>query len=65
MVRKGRSRDSHWFSIIDSEWPAVNQALTRWLSAENIDASGQQRQSLGILMRALKPVDGGIDRPAV
>ncbi|MBD8162450.1 GNAT family N-acetyltransferase [Erwinia persicina] len=65
MVRKGRSRDSHWFSIIDSEWPAVNQVLTRWLSTENIDASGQQRQSLGSLMRALKPVDGGIDRPAV
>ncbi|MEN5018718.1 GNAT family protein [Erwinia sp. Eh17-17] len=63
MVRKGRSRDSDWFSIIDSEWPVINQALTDWLSAENIDASGQQRQSLSALMRAVKPVDGGVDRP--
>lgn len=65
MTRKGRSRDSDWFSIIDSEWPAINQVLTFWLSKENIDVSGQQRQSLRSLMRAVKPIDSGIDRPAI
>lgn len=65
MARKGRSRDSDWFSIIDSEWPAINQVLTQWLSAENIDASGQQRQSLGNLMRAIKPIDGGVNWPTL
>lgn len=65
MTRKGRSRDSDWFSIIDSEWPAINQVMIHWLSADNIDNSGQQRQSLSSLMRAVKPVDGGINRTAL
>ncbi|MBK4726962.1 GNAT family N-acetyltransferase [Pantoea agglomerans] len=65
MARKGRSRDSDWFSIIDSEWPAINQVLTQWLSAENIDASGQQRQSLSNLMRAIKPIDGSVNWPTL
>lgn len=65
MARKGRTRDSDWFSIIDGEWPAIDKVLTDWLSPQNIDAQGQQRQSLSALMRAAKVVDGGIDRAAV
>lgn len=48
-VRKGRNRDTAWFSIIDSEWPAVQRAFERWLSAENFDAQGQQLQRLQAL----------------
>lgn len=45
-VYKGRNRDTAWFSIIDSEWPAVSAALRQWLAEENFDAQGQQRRSL-------------------
>ena len=31
MVRKGRNRDTAWFSMIDSEWPAKKAALERQL----------------------------------
>jgi RimJ/RimL family protein N-acetyltransferase len=46
MVNKGRTRDTAWFSIIDSEWPALDAAFTRWLAPENFDAAGKQRVSL-------------------
>ncbi|EMH4161791.1 GNAT family N-acetyltransferase [Pluralibacter gergoviae] len=42
MVRKGRSRDSDWLSIIEEEWPQVDAALQRWLAPDNFDAEGQQ-----------------------
>ena len=49
IVYKGRSRDTAWFSIIDSEWPAVSQALQRWLDSANFDAQGRQRARLADL----------------
>lgn len=45
-VYKGRSRDTAWFSIIDSEWPALRRAFERWLDPANFDAAGRQRQPL-------------------
>ncbi|MDC7683846.1 GNAT family protein [Asticcacaulis sp. BYS171W] len=42
MVMKGDNRDTAWFSIIDSEWPAIRAAYEAWLSPSNFDASGQQ-----------------------
>jgi RimJ/RimL family protein N-acetyltransferase len=50
MVIKGRNRDTAWYSILDSEWPAVRQRLEQWLAAENFDAAGRQRQALSVLM---------------
>jgi RimJ/RimL family protein N-acetyltransferase len=50
-VYKGRSRDSCWFSILDSEWPALKAAFERWLDPDNFDAAGRQRQSLSSLIR--------------
>ena len=41
-ICKDRSRDNAWFSIVDDEWPAVNQELQRWLKPENFDTNGQQ-----------------------
>ncbi|MES2843923.1 MAG: GNAT family protein [Pseudomonadota bacterium] len=48
-VVKGRNRDTAWFSIIDSEWPALREAYAAWLSPANFDAAGQQRERLSDL----------------
>jgi len=48
-VYKGRSRDSVWFSILDSEWPALRTGFERWLDPANFDAAGRQRASLARL----------------
>ena len=46
MLSKGKNRDTAWFSILDSEWPACNAAFERWLAADNFDAEGRQQQRL-------------------
>ncbi|HVJ51200.1 MAG TPA: GNAT family protein [Aliidongia sp.] len=56
VIYKGRSRDTAWFSIIDSEWPALKVAFEHWLRPENFDAEGRQRQSLSAL-RAVYEVE--------
>ncbi|KAB0548964.1 GNAT family N-acetyltransferase [Pseudomonas argentinensis] len=45
-VIKGQNRDTAWFSIIDSEWPQRREAFVRWLSPDNFDKQGKQRQRL-------------------
>ncbi|MGY1488055.1 GNAT family N-acetyltransferase [Methylobacillus pratensis] len=50
IVYKGRNRDTAWFSIIDSEWAMLSRAYRQWLSPDNIDASGRQRQRLQAFM---------------
>jgi RimJ/RimL family protein N-acetyltransferase len=45
-VYKERSRDTAWFSIIDSEWPLLKERFERWLAPENFDANGRQRKAL-------------------
>jgi RimJ/RimL family protein N-acetyltransferase len=49
MVVKGQNRDTAWFSMLDSEWPARKQAFEAWLAPENFDAEGRQRMSMGQL----------------
>jgi len=49
MVYKGRSRDTCWFSIIDSEWPQVKAGFERWLAADNFTPDGTQRRKLDAL----------------
>ena len=49
---KQRNRDTAWYSIIDSEWPSLNNAFQRWLNADNFDQDGQQRLSLSQMIRA-------------
>jgi RimJ/RimL family protein N-acetyltransferase len=51
IVYKGRNRDTAWFSIIDSEWPALDAAFRAWLDPSNFDAAGRQRTSLAALRR--------------
>jgi RimJ/RimL family protein N-acetyltransferase len=50
MIIKGRNRDTAWYAMLDSEWPARKRAFERWLAAENFDAGGQQKKSLRELM---------------
>jgi RimJ/RimL family protein N-acetyltransferase len=54
MVVKGRNRDTAWFSLLDSEWPAVRANFATWLADENFDQHGVAKQSLGALNRALR-----------
>ena len=35
MIVKGRNRDTAWFSITDSEWPARRAAIETWLAADD------------------------------
>ena len=46
IVYKGRTRDTAWYSIIDSEWPALKAAFEKWLAPENFDAAGKQKAKL-------------------
>ncbi|WP_150524990.1 GNAT family N-acetyltransferase [Roseibium sediminis] len=43
---KGRNRDTAWFAIIDTDWPAIKAAFEAWLSPENFDDTGQQKTRL-------------------
>lgn len=54
IVYRGRSRDTAWFSIIDSEWPAIRLGLEQWLSPENFNEAGVQRQKLTTLIQCAK-----------
>jgi RimJ/RimL family protein N-acetyltransferase len=46
MIVKGESRDTAWFSIIDSEWPPIRAEFERWLAPDNFDTDGTQRTRL-------------------
>jgi RimJ/RimL family protein N-acetyltransferase len=49
MIAKGRNRDTAYFSMLDSEWPARKAAFERWLTPGNFEADGKQRVSLSEL----------------
>jgi RimJ/RimL family protein N-acetyltransferase len=55
MISKGRSRDTAWFAMLDSEWPARRDALESWLDPENFDADGRQRVPLSSFRDRLSP----------
>ncbi len=52
-VNKNRNRDTAWFSIIDSEWLAIDAAFTQWLASDNFNADGTQRVALAQLTAPL------------
>lgn len=53
-IIKGRNRDTAWFSVIDSEWPALAEAFRVWLDPSNFDARGRQRERLSDLTRLVR-----------
>ena len=46
MIVKGHSRDTAWFSMLDSEWPMRKAAFESWLAPENFAHDGVQRTNL-------------------
>ena len=54
MIVKGRNRDTAWFSMTDGEWPLRKGAFEAWLSPENFDSAGRQRQSLAEVRDSLE-----------
>jgi hypothetical protein len=54
LVFKGRNRDTAWYSILDSEWPAIREAIKVWLDPANFDAAGCAKRSLSA-MTAIHP----------
>ena len=51
MIYKGLNRDTAWYSILDSDWPAVRQAIAAWLSDANFDTDGLAQSALSEAMR--------------
>jgi len=52
-IVKGHSRDTAWFSILDTEWPQVRSAIETWLAADNFDEAGNQKLRLSDLTSPL------------
>lgn len=54
LVVKGHNRDTAWFSVLDSEWPALKSAYESWLAPENVDREGRQRRPLTDMIAAAR-----------
>ncbi len=46
VIHRGRSRDTDWLSIIESEWPAIRAGMEDWLAPDNFGADGRQKTRL-------------------
>jgi RimJ/RimL family protein N-acetyltransferase len=55
MIIKGRSRDTAWFAMLATDWPARKAAFERWLRPENFNPDGTQREKLDALNGAGAP----------
>lgn len=48
-VVKGRNRDTAWYAVLNTEWPALKGAFATWLAPANFDEQGLQRLPLSVL----------------
>jgi RimJ/RimL family protein N-acetyltransferase len=46
MIVKGRNRDTAWYSMLDTEWPARKRAFEQWLDPANFTSDGRQKRKL-------------------
>ena len=46
MIVKGRNRDTAWYSMLDTEWPARRAVFEAWLDPANFDKQGRQKTRL-------------------
>ena len=46
MIVKAANRDTAWFAMLDSEWPARRAEFERWLAPSNFDENGLQETPL-------------------
>ncbi len=51
MVVKQRNRDTSWFAMTHQDWQQLKPCYETWLSTENFDQSGKQKQALSALTR--------------
>jgi hypothetical protein len=51
MIVKGRNRDTAWYAMLDSEWPAIRRAFERWLAPDNFDSNGRQKVGLAAMRK--------------
>jgi RimJ/RimL family protein N-acetyltransferase len=49
LIVKGRNRDTAWYSILDTEWPALEARFEAWLDPSNFDPDGRQLRPLAQL----------------
>jgi len=59
MIVKGRNRDTAWYSILDTEWPAIKAAIVAWLDPMNFNADGVQQRPLSA-MTAVLAIGAGV-----
>lgn len=52
VVYKERNRDTAWYSIVDTEWPALRDAFERWLAPSNFEGEGQKVRLQAMIMAA-------------
>jgi RimJ/RimL family protein N-acetyltransferase len=52
MIVKDQNRDTAWFSMLDTEWPARKRAFEAWLSPENFDPAGRQLHALNPVIKS-------------
>jgi RimJ/RimL family protein N-acetyltransferase len=46
MIVKEKNRDTAWFSMLDTEWPARRAAFEAWLDPANFTPEGRQKATL-------------------
>ena len=50
VIYKGRNRDTAWYSVLDRDWPEIQQGFTAWLNESNFTADEQQKRKLSAFM---------------
>jgi RimJ/RimL family protein N-acetyltransferase len=55
-INKARSRDTVWYSIIDSEWPICKKAFEIWLENGNFDEQQRQRRRVEEIRESLRKI---------
>ncbi len=53
VVYKDRNRDTAWFAMTDTDWPAIREALESWLDPANFERDGRQKTRLSHLTMPL------------
>ena len=57
-VYKNRNRDTAWYSVLDTDWPALEGAFQLWLDPSNFDNHGHQRTGLSQLTATFSKPNG-------
>jgi len=48
MIVSGRSRDTAWYSMTDTDWTSLHRSYETWLDGANFDNFGRQKAKLGV-----------------